>query len=315
MQRLSKLLCVGLITALLGMLFSISVFAEEAPEPPALSLEDVTFVFEYTSDSPVSEGLVTKIYTDPISNESGIELVPEFGIGYALYDDPDTAIIDGIRINGEEVTSLRIPLTAESDVLEYKIAVKVVYAEGASGDLAQILDGTFDYSKLLSNPIILLQIVYWACLAVTGVVGIVTLGKNKSKKVKSSDEIAAKVFENSEVFKEKLLTTVTDIVKAEIVPLAQASVKSGKEAVKAILLSNSKSKDAPSALLDVFKESADIEITELVDEVRKELEEAMHSHEDARSSTLSELHTIANRANQEDVSNEKEPAKQTKSVF
>ena len=84
MQRLSKLLCVGLITALLGMLFSISVFAEEAPEPPALSLEDVTFVFEYTSDSPVSEGLVTKIYTDPISNESGIELVPEFGIGYTL---------------------------------------------------------------------------------------------------------------------------------------------------------------------------------------------------------------------------------------
>ena len=91
--------------------------------------------------------------------------------------------------------------------------------------------------------------------------------------------------------------------------------ENAKEAVKAILLSNSKSKDAPSALLDVFKESADIEITDLVDEVRKELEEAMHSHEDARSSTLSELHTIANRANQEDVSNEKEPAKQTKSVF
>ena len=314
MQRLSKLLYVGLVVVLLVTLFNTTVFAEDAEEP-TISLEDISFVFEYTSDSPVTEGLHIRTYTDPISNESGVELVPEFGVGYVLYDDPATDIIDGIRINGEEVTSLRIPLVGVTEGMEYDVAVKVVYAEGASGDLAQILDGTFDYTKLLTNPIILFQIIYWACLAVTGLAGIVMLGKNKNKKVKTSEEIASKVSENSEAFKEKLLTAVTEIVKAEIVPLAQASVKSGKEAVKAILLSTSKSKDAPVALLDVFKESADIDISNLVDEVRKELKDAMLVQEEARTNAISELHTIANRANQEDVSNEKEPAKQTKSVF
>lgn len=314
MKHSIKMLYLGLAFALIFALFGVTAAAEDLEEP-SFSLEDISFIFEYTSDSPVSEGLTTRVYTDPVSNEGGIELVPDFGIGYVLYDDPTTEIIDGIRINGAEVTSLRIPLTADTEVLEYTIAVKVVYAEGASGSMAQILDGTFDYSKLLTNPIILFQTIYWVCLAVTALAGIVTLGKSKNKKVKTSDEIAAKVSENSEAFKEKLLTTVTDIVKAEIVPLAQASVKSGKEAVKAIMLSNSKSKDAPLALLDVFKESEDVDISNLVDEVRKELEDAMLVQEEARTNTLSELHTIANRANQEDVSNEKEPAKQTKSVF
>lgn len=315
MKRLSKLLYIGLTVVLLITLFNITVFAEDEIEEPAFSLEDISFIFEYTSDSPVAEGLHVRTYTDPISNENGVELVPEFGVGYVLYDDPATDIIDGIRINGEEVTSLRIPLAGVTEATEYVVAVKVTYAEGASGDIAKILDGTFDYTKLLTNPVILFQVIYWACLAITGLAGIVMLGKNKDKKVKTSEEIASKVSENAEEFKEKLIIAVTEVVKAEIVPLAQASVKSGKEAVKAILLSNSKSKDAPTALLDVFKESADIDISNLVDEVRKELEDAMHVQEDARSNTLSELHAIANRANQEDVSNEKEPAKQTKSVF
>lgn len=302
MKKLFKIFTTVLVAALVISMIGIVSYAADED----LSLEDVKFTYTYTSDSVVKEGMSYQTYSDPISNQSGIELVPNFGIGYAIFDDPETEIIDGIRINGAEVTSLRIPIDSEAPVLEYTIAIRTVYVTGASGDLAQILDGTYDYSRLITNPIIIFQLIYWACMALAGFIGLCVAAKSKKLKVKSSDEIAAKVTENVDAFKEHLLSEVTNVVKTEILPLAQASVKSGKEAVKAILISNSSSKDAPSALLDVFKESSDIDISNIVDEVREELSKSFKATDEHRSNTLTILKNIANNVIQEDVSDAKE---------
>lgn len=325
MKRWNKLFSVLAIGVILSMLCCIPVVAtepesEEVPIEPVLSLEDVTFVFKYTSDSVTSEGLTYQTYSDPISNQTGIELVQNFGLGYCIYDDAETEIIDGIRINGKEVTSLRIPIDAENHILEYEIAVRTVYIDNAAGSLAQILDGTFDYSQLITNPVFIFQLAYWVFMAIAGFVGLITVVRNRKIKAKTSDEIANKVVDNVDLLKQQLIDIVTGTVKSEILPLAQASVKSGKEAVKAILLSTSKSKDAPSALLDVFKESSDLDISNIVDEVREELAKSIGSHEDTRASNLNALHNIANNVIQEDVSNAtvepelKEPKAQ-KSIF
>ena len=317
MKFLNKLITVFCIVAVLSTLLGVAVFASE--EQPALSIDDIKISFKYTSDSVVSEGFTYQVYNDPISNQAGIELVPDFGIGYVVYDDAETEIIDGIRINGSEVTSLRIPISADTTVFTYEIAVKTVYAEGASGDLAQILDGTFDYSKLLTNPIIIFQIAYWAFMALSGFIGLITISKNKSKKVKTADEIAEAVSKKADVVEERLIGIVTDVVRREILPLAQASVKSGKEAVKAILLSTSKSKDAPSALLDVFKESTDIDISNIVDEVREEFSKAFKESADNHAANAAILHDIANDVIQEDVIDAKQESteivKVQKSLF
>lgn len=322
MKRLSKIITVLLSISLMLVMFGVCASAESsepADSAPELTLDDVKFIFKYTSDSVVSEGLTHRTYFDPISNQTGIELIPEFGMGYAIYDDPETEIIDGIRINGAEVTSLRIPVSPDTDVFEYEVAVRTVYVDGASGDLAQILDGTYDYSKLLTNPVVLLQAAYWAIMLITGFAGFIILICNKNKKVKTSDEIANKVSENAEEFKAKLIDVVTEVVKTEILPLAQASVKSGKEAVKAVLLHTSKSKDAPAALLDVFKESSDIDINSIVDEVRSELAKTFNANESKHAANAAALRNIANNVIQEDVKDatetNTEPAKTYKSVF
>lgn len=325
MKIWSKLLAVIFVIAVVTTIFTVSVSAEEietvAEEP--LSLDDFTFTFTYTSDSAVKEGMSYQTYEDPISGQSGIELIPNFGIGYALYDDPDTEIIDGIRINGAEVSSLRIPITAGTSVLEYTVAVRTVYTQGASGDLAQILDGVYDYSKLITNPIVIFQLLYWVFMAIAGFTGLITAVRSKRQKVKTADEIAEKVSEKATAIQEYLLTAVTDMVKSEILPLAQASVRSGKEAVKAIVLSTSKSKEAPSALLDVFKTSEDIDVADIVDKAYETLSKAVSEHEAKHAANISTLHNIANHVIQEDVSDAtntkseqvSETAKTKKSVF
>lgn len=321
MKPWNKIFAVCLVFTILCTLFALTTFAEESEEPvdtaKTLTLDNLSFSFSYTSDSVVQEGLSVQSYTDPVSQTAGVELVPNFGIGYAIYDNPDTEIIDGIRINGQEVTSLRIPLSEETVVTEYDVAIRTVYVDTAAGSLAQILDGTYDYTQLITNPIIIFQLIYWAFMAISGIVGLFALMRGKGKKVKTSDEIAAKVVENVNVLESKIVDTVTTVVREEILPLAQASVKSGKEAVKAIVLSNSNSKDAPLALLDVFKDSEDIDVNTVVERVRESLIEAMATHEAKRAEDTAMLHDIANHVNQEDVEDATQATenKTHKSVF
>lgn len=315
MKRSNKFFSILLILILLCAVFGMSAFATESSD--ALTVDDITFNFNYTSDSVVTEGLGVQMYSDPISKQSGIEFIPDFGIGYAIYDDPETEIIDGIRINGEEVTSLRIPILEDHSVFEYDVAVRTVYVDTAAGSLAQILDGTFDYSKLLTNPIVLFQIIYWAFMALTGIAGFVIIITNKGRKIKSSDEIAGKVTENVATLENRLVEAVTRVVSEEVLPLARASVKSGKEAVKAIILSNSASKEAPLALLDVFKDSEEIDVEGIVESVRDSILKAREEHLAKRAETAEIIHEIANHTIQEGVENatQTEESKPQKSIF
>lgn len=319
-KKLSIILSILFISILMFSTLALQSYAiEEVVEPDAnvnTSLEDIEFIVQYTSDSVVTKGLTYQTYVDPISNQTGVEIVPSFGIGYAIYDNPDTDIIDGIRINGQEVTSLRIPMSSEQYASKYVIAVRTVYLDSASGTLAQILDGTYDYTLLLTNPVILFQLAYWIFMASAGFIGLIYAIRSKGKKIKTSDEIAAKVTENSDEFRDRIVNVVTEVIKAEIVPLAQASVQSGKDAVKAILISNSKSKEAPSALLDVFKDAEDIDIAHTVENARETLSECILKAKSEHGKVVDTLHDIANHVIQEDVENAKTTeTKPHKSVF
>lgn len=299
MKRFKKLFT---LFAALSIVLGLSLTAHAAEEAPN-SLDDVAVVYKYTSDSVVSEGISFRAYSDPISGDSGIELIPDFGIGYAIYDNPDTEIIDGIRINGSEVTSLRIPIDPEHPVHLYEIAVRTVYVDTASGTLAQILDGTYDYTQLLTNPVIVLQLCYWVFMALSGIFGFIILIINKSKKVKTSEEIAGKVAQSADELQERITQTVTqvvtDIIRTEIMPLAQASVNSGKDAVKAIVISTSKSKEAPAALLDVLQHSTDIDLESTFETATATVAERLKNYADTHSENVEALRKIATNVIQE----------------
>lgn len=316
MKLLNKILIAVVLVCTVFTLMGLTTFAaSEDSEVP--SMEDISVVFQYTSDSVVTEGFTYKMYTDPISQQSGIELCPDFGMGYAIYDNPETEIIDGLRINGKEVTSLRIPISSDTTVFTYEVAVRTVYLDNAAGSLAQILDGTYDYTKLLSNPIIIFQLVYWIALALTGVAGFIILIRNKDKRVKTSDDIANTIVEKVGSLEPQLAKNITSLVEAEILPLAKASVESGKEAVKAIVLSTSKSKNAPVALLELLKESSDVDLSDVIERALESLNVSISEDEQKHSDNAATLHSIANNVIQEDVNLEKQTkvVKNQKSIF
>lgn len=143
---MSKKALIVLIT--LSVLFSVcsfSVHAEEVlpEETPATSSEYEIFVekatavanagypqdISFTSDSVYNKGITLEPYTDILKFEAGFVIKPDLPFGIEIYDDPNTDIIDGIRVNGKEVTSYTVPIDLDNPQ-SYLVEVRTVYAEG-----------------------------------------------------------------------------------------------------------------------------------------------------------------------------------------
>jgi hypothetical protein len=266
------------------------LFASATAEPETVFQETV-FDVRYSADSVRFSGILCEPYVEPGTLKEGFEIVKDFPIGYAIYDDGNTPFIEGVRVNGEFVESLKVFYT--EDVSTYTVEVKVVYADGILGDLASISDGTYDWAKLLENPIILLQGIYFTLAILSVVVGIVTAFVGRRKKIKTADEIARKVEEASETAIVNVEKRVTESVIAEVIPIVQKLFDSMQNVVKAITLSTSKSKEAPIALLDTLKESANDSTKELIDQIQKVLKDALEKEAATHEANVKTLHEIS----------------------
>lgn len=283
-----KIITLLLITLLTLTVFGVTVFAEESNPAPS---PELTFDIKYTSDSVLYSGISYETYVEPGTLKIGFEIVKDLPVGYAIYDSTDTPYIDGIRVNDETVESLKMLLT--EDVYNYTIDVKTVYAEGILGDLASMSDGTYDWASLLSHPIVLLQGIYFTLAIVSILAGIVTAFFGRGKKVKTADEIAAKVSEASELAIVNVEKRITERVISEVLPIVQLIFDDVQNAVKAIVLSTSKSKEAPIALLETLKDSADVSTSKLIDEIRAKVEECIAKECADHEEKAAFLHTLS----------------------
>ena len=105
-------------------------------------------------------------------------------LGCMIYDNPDTEYVDGLKIDDQWVTDWMVE--NYDDSIEHVLKIKTVYTEDVSGMLLAAKDG--DWSKILSNPLILLQIFYYLLAALSIIGGAIGLVKVKGKKVKSAKE-------------------------------------------------------------------------------------------------------------------------------
>lgn len=326
-----KIFIVLTILSLLLTLTGVSVFAEEGqiepsqgetPEVQEPSEPVIVYnvLFKYTSDSTAHAGITYETYSDSILNEVGFKIVEDLPIGHEIYDNPETAYIDGIRVNGNTVDSFKIPVT-DANVAVYTVDLRIVYSEGVLGDIAKISDGTYDWSQLLANPVILFQLGYWALAIITVIIGLFTSIFGKKTKVKTADEISSSVTNAAEVALVKIKESVTETVIAEFTPVFQTILKDFENVVKAVTLSNSKSKDAPLALLDVLQETVNsTDVNALIDGIRKAIEEQSLKDSSTHADNVATLHAIATQEDAvpsptSDNGGVKNDEPKTKSVF
>lgn len=292
-----------LATLLIFSVFGVAVYAEEpvSESVPSEFFTEYTVSIKYTDDSTCKSGVLYETYSDSILNEAGFKLVADLPIGHVIYDDPETSYIDGIRINGSTVETLKVPVDG-TGVTEYVVNVRTVYTEGVLGDIARMSDGTYDWTKLLENPVMVFQLAYWALAILTVVAGLITSVLGKKKKVKTADEIASSVDAVAKEALSKIEHKVTDTVITEFTPVFDTILKGLENVVKAVTLSTSNSKEAPSALLDVLKESATTDdVNALIDNIRKAVESKAEESAISHAENAAILHAIAHS---EDVSEE-----------
>lgn len=309
----SKIAIVLTLLLCFSLVFGIAVFAnDESVETPAKPT--YTVEIKYTDDSSTLKGISYEAYVDPATFEVGLEIVEDLPFGHVIYDDPETPYIDGIRINGNTVNSLKVAL---DDSTVYMVDVRTVYEDNLLGDLAKIVDGNFDFKTLLENPIMLLMGVYYALSIMSIVVAALSAAFSKSKKVKNADEIAQKVSESSDKAVAQVRTEVTDTVLAEVTPILQRIMDGLQNVITAVTLSTSRTKEAPLAMLDALQKSAEAsDVVKLMEDIRKVVSDGIVKSEAIHDANVETLHEIAKSVEPLDTSLEApKPSSTNKSVF
>ena len=317
------LILVGILTMFIPWLV-VSAFAEEfevespaedtvvEDNAPQITIPEHIVNIKYTEDSSAIKGIRYETYVDPVTFAVGFKIVEDLSIGHIIYDNPDTAYIDGIRVNGETVNNLTIWL---DENVTYDVAVRTVYEDNLLGDIAKIIDGTFDFKTLLENPIMLLMGAYYVISIISVIVVTFTTAVFKNKKVKSADEIAAKVDTSAQDAVEKMRTEVTDVVLNEVQPILQTILSDIKNVVTAVTLSTSKNKEAPLAMLDTLQKAANsADATGLIDSIRKTVADGIAKNDATRAANVEDLHRIANTEITETVESASQNSN-TKSIF
>lgn len=247
---------------------------------------------QYTSDSVITKGISLEVTT--VEEVTTAKIVVDLPVGYVIYDDASTAYIDGIKVNDEYLASdYIIPEYDESK--EYTIFVKTVYDQGISGIIASIQDGTYDYGKLLSNPIMLLQAGYYLLAAISIIVG--GFGILKSKKWKAVNAEAWKKEAEAKIALARETTTkeITDFLTSDLVPLLQQTLSNEQSIIKAIALSTSKNKNAPEAILDLLQQiTSNTDTVKIIEQAKAAIAEANKQKEESIAKAKEALEEISN---------------------
>lgn len=309
---------------LLSVLFLISVFTfgtyAEGTESVPKSTETVTspssayseFVAKveayastgysnsivYTSDSVKTQGITLEPYTDTVKFETGFTIKTDLDLGIEIYDDPTTDVIEGVRVNGQEITSYTIPIDLNSPQ-NYIVDVRLVYSDGLAGTIAKISEGNFDWETVMQEPLLAMQILYYAIAALSIIIGGMGALSSKKKKVKTADEIAAKVDTRVKEGCETFAVAYSAVLKENLLPIFHTMVDTNKAVVKAITLSTSKSKEAPVALLDLLKDVSDVDVEKAIDDAREEVLKNIANTDAKRAAVRNVLSHIADGTYQE----------------
>ena len=261
---------------------------------------------EYTSDSVIVQGIGYDVHESSTEENIVVEITVDLPLGYVVYDNPETAYIDGIKVNEEYLRSDYLvehydytkPLT---------ILVKTTYDKGIAGIVASMQDGNYDYSELLSNPIMVIQGLYYVLAALSIVLGGLGILKSKKYKATSSEQwktAADQYLETAlNTSKEQTIKIMLDFLNTNILPVLKQALTNDQKIIQAIALQTSKDDKAPVAILNLLQEiSNSADTDKAINEAKIALEESKIAKDKALAETKQALEEIANSTNTVDSS-------------
>lgn len=256
----------------------------------ALATTVVAPTIQFTTDSVYTKENIITISDVSVDETTGLYtmyLEEDKLLGYCIYDNPETSYIDGLKFDNEYVTDWVVSGVDFS--IEHTFYIKTTYTDDAAGMLMAAKDG--DWSRLLSNPVILLQLVYYIVAFVSIVIGGFGLVKSKNKKVKTAEEIASAVAKQATVAKDQLVETTI----ALITPVFEKLNNQNADIIKALVMSKSKDNADTLALLDLLKDSQTGEdITALVERIKTALTELYEQQAKSVKDAKDTIEAIAN---------------------
>ncbi len=257
---------------------------------------------QFTSDSVYTKNDIISCEIIEIPNAETGEISKDLIIkekqllGYSIYDNQETDYIDGLKIDGEWVTGWRVKNFDDSEGAVHTFQVKTVYTDDAAGMLMAAKDG--DWSRLLSNPLIILQMIYYVLAAFSILFGIIFGTKNKGKAIKTANDFG---LELNNVFTQKVdvLATNTEsaiekYVDALLMPVIGEMQAQNKDLLSALILSQSGDEKAKLALIDLLKNSANKDVNVMSEQIKKAIKDFNLQKELLKATAENTIKEIAN---------------------
>lgn len=209
-------------------------------------------------------------------------------LGYCIYDNPDTVYIDGLKFDDEWVVDWAVP--NYDDSVDHVVKIKTVFTDDAAGMLMAAKHG--DWSKLLSNPLIILQIVYYILAAASIIVGMIIAVKSKGKAAKTTNQFASEFTTfyqaKMDVLAQHTESTIEGYVEKMIVPVYEKMQAQHKDLISALILSQSGDKDSKLAFINLLQESATEDMSSLVNTIKQGIKDASTVKDNAKN-TIKEI--------------------------
>lgn len=269
---------------MIKLLLAAALFTVATPTEPTIT---------YTSDSVISEGVSLELLDTSTEDNVIVKVVVDLPMGYTIYDDASTNYIDGIKVNDDYLGSDYLIQNYDANQ-NYTILVKTTYSRGIAGIVASIQDGTYDYGKIFSNPVMIFQIIYYVIAIIAVIIsGILASKSKKWKSITTADWQT--VAENK--MKEMQARTTEQNMKyfsENLMPLIKTILSNEQNIVKSIAISMNKDKNAPIAVLDILQEvSSNVDTDKIINEAKESLEEANKAKEEAIAKANKELDELS----------------------
>ena len=256
----------------------------------ALTPYDGSVNYNFTSDSVYKkDNIVTIELQKEADNSVTLYLKQNYVLGYEIYDNPETPYIDGLKVDDNFVTDWKIENFTYG--LDHTITIKTVYSSGVDGMLTAAKDG--DISKILANPLVLLQLGYYSLAAVSLIIGGFGLFKSRKLKLKSSEEIASAVTKQAELSKQEITSATIGILDKLVSPVFEKLKAQNQSIIEALVLAKSGKSEDIIAMIDLLKKSASEDISVITEQIKKSIEEANNLAEKTKQEAIKVIKEIS----------------------
>lgn len=242
----------------------------------------------YTNTNIISYEVIETAIPDSEEVSKSLVFKEKQLLGYCIYDNPDTVYIDGLKFDEEWVVDWTVP--NYDDTVEHTLKIRTVYTDDTAGMLMAAKQG--DWSKVLSNPLIILQIVYYVLAAASILGGMFIAVKSKGKAAKTTNQFASEfnTFYQAkmDVLAQHTESTIEGYVEQMIVPVYKKMQAQHKDLISALILSQSGDKDSKLAFINLLQETANEDVSTLVETIKKGIKDASAVKDNAKN-TIKEI--------------------------